>query len=119
MVAGHVLVPLLLLGITATDRWNGSPDNMAFRREARILEAILPVAAGLFVFLSIPKQMKNYFATGLVFLAIGIIRLQQDYFRDKAAWPLSLLLFGLILMLTAANYTPLKMLLIRVTRRKP
>ncbi len=119
VVAGHVLLPLLLLGIAATDLWNGSPDNLGLRREARTFEVILPLVAGLFAFSSIPKQMKNYFATGLIFLAIGIIRLQQDYFEDKAAWPLSLLLLGLILMLAAANYTPLKILLTRAVRRKP
>jgi len=44
---------------------------------------------------------------GLIFMAVGIIRLEQDWFHDHASWPLSLLVAGILLMLTAINY-PLK-----------
>jgi uncharacterized membrane protein len=88
------------------------------RHEARFFEFLLAVVACLFVFVSIPKQMKNYLATGLVFLAVAILRLEQDFFKDRAAWPMSLLVTGLLLMLAAANCSPLKMALARLIRRK-
>jgi uncharacterized membrane protein YqgA involved in biofilm formation len=86
-------------------------------REARIFEVLLPLAACVFVFAGIPKQMKNFFATGLLFLAIGIVRLQQNFFKDKAMWPAGLLAVGLVLMLAAARYAPLKLALARLWRR--
>jgi hypothetical protein len=57
--------------------------------------------------------MKNFFVTGLLFLGIGVVRLQQDLFKDRAAWPLALLVIGFLLMLAAANYDSIK----RVARR--
>ena len=118
VIPGHVLTSLLLLGLTASDLWDKAPQNAALRHETRFFEALLPLVACLFVFGSIPKQMKNFLATGLLFLAIGIVRLEQDLFKGRAAWPLSLLFAGLLLMLAAANYSPLRMSLIRLVRRK-
>jgi predicted Ser/Thr protein kinase len=119
VIPGHVLTSLLLLGMAASDLWDKSPESAALRHETRFFEVLLPVAACLFIFGSIPKQMKNFLATGLLFLAIGIVRLEQGLFKEHAAWPLSLLLMGLLLMLAAANYSPLRMTLIRFVRRKP
>jgi peptidoglycan/LPS O-acetylase OafA/YrhL len=114
-----VLTSLLLLGSAASDLWEKSPSSVAFRHEARFFEILLPVVACLFIFGSIPKQMKNFLATGLLFLAIGIVRLEQDFFKERATWPLSLLFVGLLLMLAAANYSPLRMALTRLIRRRP
>lgn len=111
VIPGHVMVSLLLLGIGASDLWTGG--NPAYRGEARFFEILLPLVACLFVFGSIPKQMKNFLATGLIFLAIGIVRLQRDLFSGRAAWPLSLLTIGLLLMIVAANFTPIKLWLAR------
>jgi hypothetical protein len=119
VIPGHVLTSLLLLGLAATSRWEGSPANASMRLEARIFEVLLPLAACVFVFGGIPKQMKNFFATGLLFLAIGIVRLQQNLLKDHSAWPLSLMVAGVLLMLGAANYAPLRMSLSRLVRRKP
>jgi hypothetical protein len=118
VIPGHVLTSSLLLGLAASDRWHESPDVRALRLEARTFEILLPVVACLFVFGSIPKQMKNYFATGLLFLAIGVVRLQQDLFQKQAAWPIALLLIGLLLMFGAANYSPIKLTLARLVRPK-
>jgi hypothetical protein len=112
VIPGHVLTSLLLLGLAATERFKQSPV------EARCFEILLPAAACCFVFGGIPKQMKNFFASGLLFLAIGIVRLQQHLFKDQWAWPLSLLVAGVLLMLGAANYAPLRMALSRQFRRK-
>ncbi len=106
-IPGHVLLPLLVLGVAAHDR----------RLEARLFEWLLPAAALAFIFGSIPKQMKNFFASGLIFLAIGLVRLQQDLFRDHALWPACLLVAGLLLMLGAARFSPLKMTVARWWKR--
>jgi len=119
VIPGHVLTSLLLLGLEASHRWEKSRHNVTFRHEARFFEVLLPLVACVFVYGSISKQMKNFFASGLVFLAIGVFRLQDDLFEGRARWPVSLLLLGLLLMLAAANYSPLRMGLTRLTRRKP
>ncbi len=93
VIPGHVLISLLLLGIAA-------PEH-GF--ESRVFEVLLPVAAAGFVFGSIPKQMKNFFASGLLFLAVGLVRLQQDLFKDQVLWPAFLLCLGIVVMLTAAR----------------
>jgi serine/threonine protein kinase len=117
VIPGHVLISTLLLGVFATGRWEEALQDAALRREARFFEILLPVVACLFVFGSVPKQMKNFFASGLLFLAIGIIRLQQDLFKNNYFWPSSLLILGALLMVLAANYTSLKLGATRWTRR--
>ena len=102
VIPGHVMTSLLLLGINADGRF-----------EARLFEWLLPSAACVFVFASIPRQMKNFFISGLAFFAIGVFRLQQDVFREHAAWPVFLLASGLAIMLAAAHYAPLKVALRR------
>ncbi len=107
-IPGHVMTPLLLLGLTASNLWAQSPADNNLRLEARLFEVLLPFVACLFVFGSVTNQMKNFFVTGLLFLGIGIVRLQQNLFRDRAAWPLALLVIGFLLMLAAANYDSIK-----------
>ncbi|MCL5288159.1 MAG: hypothetical protein M1453_09235 [Acidobacteria bacterium] len=106
VIPGHVLLSMLLLGITATQRWNGEAGEFAMKMEARAFEVGLPVVACLIVFWSIPKQMKNYLATGMLFLAIGVVRLEQDLFKDRAEWPI-------VLMFAAARYPAIKLVLRR------
>jgi len=113
VIPGHVLTALLLLGMEASARWSEDLDNPALHMEARAFEFLLPAAASLFVFASIPKQMKNYVVSGLVFLAIGIVRLQQNYFKDHELWPVTLMVAGLLLMLVAVNYPTLRRALSR------
>jgi predicted Ser/Thr protein kinase len=118
VIPGHVMTSLLFLGIAATSRWEESPADTGMRFEARLFELVLPAVACAFVLGSVPKQMKNFFATGLLFLAIGIIRLQQDLFRDRALWPIGLLSAGFLLMLAAANYSRLRMTLQKTLGRE-
>jgi hypothetical protein len=63
-------------------------------------------------------EIGNFLATGLLFLAIAIIRLQQDLFQQKAAWPVSLLVVGIMEMAGAANYSRLKIAVLRMVRRR-
>ncbi len=118
VIPGHVLTSLLLLGLAASSRWEKSLERLDFRYEARIFEILLPIAACLFVFGSVPKQMKNFFVTGLIFLAVGIGRLQQDVLKERPAWPITLLAVGFMLMVIAANYTPVRLAAGRLFRRK-
>jgi hypothetical protein len=111
------MTPLLLLGLTASSLWEQSPADSSLRLEARLFEVLLPFVACLFVFGSVAKQMKNFFVTGLLFLGIGVVRLQQDLFRDRAAWPLALLVTGFSLMLAAANLDPIKKAARRVAKK--
>jgi hypothetical protein len=97
VIPGHVMTSLLLLGMDAKSPF-----------EARILEWTLPAIACVFVFGSIPRQMKNFFVSGLLFFAIGVYRLQQNVFPRRGAWPVALLAAGMALMIAAANYAPLK-----------
>jgi predicted Ser/Thr protein kinase len=117
VVPGHVLLPLLLLGLEATRVWGQSPGNLALHREARVFEVLLPAMACLFVFLSVPKQMKNYLGSGMLFLAIGIVRLQQNWLKDKVAWPIFLLVVSVLVMLLAARYAAVRATLRRLWQR--
>jgi len=103
VIPGHVMTSLLILSFTAK-----SPG------EARVFEWLLPGAACVFVIGSVPRQMKNFFASGLLFLAVAVFRLQQEVFHERAGWPILLLVAGLGLMLAAANYAPLKIALERL-----
>jgi serine/threonine-protein kinase len=116
-IPGHVMTSLLLLGLEASSLWEKSPAQIAMRREARIFEALLPIVACAFVFGSIPKQMKNFFASGLFFLAVGIVRLQQDVFEDRALWPIALILMGVIL-LAVSRYPTAHQIIARHLRRR-
>jgi hypothetical protein len=107
-IPGHVLTSLLLLGLAASGLWEQSPADNNLRLEARLFEVLLPFVACLFVFGSVSRQMKNFFVTGLLFLGIGVVRLQQDLFKDRAAWPLALLVIGFSLMSVAANLDTIK-----------
>ena len=53
-----------------------------------------------------------------IFLAIGVYRLQQEVFPNRAFWPILLLLAGLGLMLAAANYAPLRVALTKPWKRR-
>jgi hypothetical protein len=117
VLPGHLLIPLFLLGLEATRLWEESPASHGLRREARTLEVLLPAVAGLFVLLSIPRQMKNYLGTGMFFLAVGIIRLQQNWLKDRVAWPVTLILAGILLMIWAARYSAVRSAIVRLFGR--
>lgn len=117
-IPGHILTSVLFLGLAATELWSKEPANLGWKHEARFFEVLLPLLACAFVFGGIPKQMKNYFVSGMVFLAIGIIRLQQNLFQQKALWPVSLLILGLLLMFFATRYPTIKLFVFRVLRRQ-
>jgi serine/threonine protein kinase len=117
-VPGHVLTSLLFLALEAMERWEGHLDDLAMKREARVFEILVPVMACAFVYGSIRKQMKNYFVVGMIFLAIGLVRLQQDIFKQQSRWPIVLLILGSLLMVVATRYSAIKMAVARLVRRR-
>ena len=117
VIPGHILSSVLSLGVSAMHLWHKSQLDLHLKREARNFEILLPLLACVFIYASIPKQMKNYFVTGTLFLGIGIVRLQQDIFEDQARWSLLLLLLGLLLMVAATRYSAIKMSFSRYFRR--
>jgi hypothetical protein len=117
VIPGHILTSLLSLGIRASSRWNDSVEDLSRKHEARTFEILLPLVACVFIYASIPKQMKNYFVTGALFLGIGIVRLQQDVFQNQARWSIALLLLGSVLMFAATRYSFIKMRFARLLRR--
>jgi serine/threonine protein kinase len=106
-IPGHVMTPLLVLSFSAESVM-----------EARVLEWLLPAVACLFIFLSIPRQMKNFLVSGLVFLAVGVYRVQQEIFPKQAFWPVALVGVGLGLMVAASNYARLRVALGKLGRRR-
>lgn len=116
-IPGHVLTSLFILGLAATERWEGQVGNASMKNEARVFEILLPAAALVFVYGSIRKQMKNYFIVGMIFLAVGLVRLQQDIFKQMSRWPILLLILGSLLMLCATRYSAIKMAVARMIRR--
>jgi serine/threonine protein kinase len=116
VIAGHVLIPLWALSITAMDRWNENQAVAALKFEARLFEVLLPLAAALFVYYSISRQMKNYLGSGMIFLAVGLIRLEQDWLKGHAAWPIILILNGFLLMLLVISRTTLLKLFLKYRR---
>jgi serine/threonine protein kinase len=110
VIPGHVMTSLLLLGLAALDEKRTG--------EARLFEWLLPAVACAFVFASIQRQMKNFFVSGMIFFAIGVYRLQQNVFPDRAIWPVTLLATGLLLMIAATNYAPIKVGLRRLRRMR-
>jgi len=105
VIPGHVMTSMLLLGLAAKSHF-----------EERFFDWALPSVALMFVFASIPRQMKNFLVSGLVFFAIGVYRLQQQVFPDRAAWPVFLVAAGVGLMVGAAHYAPVKVAFARVLK---
>jgi Protein kinase domain len=118
VIPGHILTSLLFLWFDAYGRWQDDFGNLVKKREARILEFLLPMVACLFIFGSIRKQMKNFFVSGMVFLAIGIVLWQFDLYERESRWPIFLLILGAALMISATRYSAIKMAVARLVRRR-
>ncbi|HEY2587531.1 MAG TPA: serine/threonine-protein kinase [Tepidisphaeraceae bacterium] len=91
LAPSHLLLPVLHL----EDQWPIGATGWT------VPELILPVAALAFVFISVPKQMKSFFFSGLFYAAIAVQRLTARHFEDRFAWPVSLAAAGLLLTLIA------------------
>lgn len=94
LAPSHVLIPVLRL----EDQWPlwGSTWTAP--------ELLLPVGALAFIFLSVPRQMKSFFFSGLLYLAIAVQRMTARHFDNVFAWPVALAVTGVVLVLVAWRY---------------
>lgn len=94
LAPSHVLIPILLL----ENQWAILPSSWT------LAELLLPVGAMVFVFASVPKQMKSFFFSGLFYLGISVQRLTARHFEDRLAWPIALAVIGMCLAFVAWRY---------------
>jgi serine/threonine protein kinase len=87
----HLLAPLLRL----EDHWPIAESSWT------VAEVLLPVGALTFVFASVPKQMKPFFFSGMLYAAISVQRMTARHFEDQFAWPVSLAILGMAMALIA------------------
>ncbi|GAI56218.1 unnamed protein product, partial [marine sediment metagenome] len=59
---------------------------------------LLPVASFAFVFGSVTKQMKSFFFSGLAGIAAAVHKLTVKHLDKFFAWPVSLIIAGIIWM---------------------
>ena len=97
LVPSHILAPILFL----EDEWAVLPGNWT------VAEILLPLGALFFIFISVPKQMKSFFFSGLFYMAVSIQRLTARHFEDTFAWPIALATGGFLLTLAAWRYPAL------------
>ena len=97
LAPSHLLIPIWRL----EDTWP------IFGRSWTFAELLLPCVALLFVFASVPKQMKSFFFSGLFYVAISVQRLTARHFKDELAWPVALAVAGLALALIAWRWPAL------------
>jgi len=62
--------------------------------------------------------MKNFFVSGMIFLAIGIVTWQFDLFEKQSRWPIVLLILGSLLMVSSTRYSAIKLAVSRLVRRQ-
>jgi hypothetical protein len=68
---------------------------------ALIYRILLPIASLGFVFGSVVRQMKSFFFSGLAGTATAVQRFTAEYLKNFFAWPVSLIITGIIWMLVS------------------
>ena len=68
---------------------------------AVIYRILLPIASVGFVFGSVVRQMKSFFFSGLAGIATAVQRFTAEYLKNYFAWPVSLIITGIIWMLVS------------------
>jgi len=97
LAPSHILVAILLL----ENEWAVLPGNWT------VAELLLPFGALFFIFISVPKQMKSFFFSGLFYMAVSVQRLTDRHFEHTFAWPIALATGGFLLALAAWRYPAL------------
>ena len=87
----HLLAPVAYFAEMNKWRWSVLGANWT------LAELALPAGALVFVFGSVPKQMKSFFFSGLFYVAVGIVWLTHRHFREEFGWPSGLAAAGLAL----------------------
>jgi hypothetical protein len=74
-------------------------DSDRVSNEHKILYRILlPIASFTFVFVSVPKQMKSFFFSGLGGIASSVHKFTTEHLDKFFAWPVSLIITGIAWM---------------------
>ncbi|MCJ7626029.1 MAG: hypothetical protein MUO76_21260, partial [Anaerolineaceae bacterium] len=66
-----------------------------------VYRILLPIASIGFVFGSVARQMKSFFFSGLAGIATAVQRFTTEYLKNFFAWPVSLIITGIIWMLVS------------------
>ncbi len=66
-----------------------------------VYRILLPIASIGFVFGSVARQMKSFFFSGLAGIATAVQRFTVEYLKNFFAWPVSLIITGIIWMLVS------------------
>jgi len=91
----HVLAPIVYFMSEKKWEWFLLPAGWT------LSELVLALSALFFVFTSVPKQMKSFLFSGLFYMAVSVVWLTQEHFKEKFFWPIILASVGLILTLIA------------------
>jgi len=85
----HILSPLRILDLEALSVSEG--HKMIYR-------ILLPIASFAFVFGSVTRQMKSFFFSGLGGIAAAVHKFTIKYLDKYFAWPVSLIITGIVWM---------------------
>lgn len=85
----HILFPLRKLD---------SEDLSVSEGHQMIYRILLPIASFAFVFGSVTRQMKSFFFSGLGGIAAAVHKFTVEYLDKYFAWPVSLIIAGIIWM---------------------
>lgn len=88
LAPSHLLTPLFYLVVEHKWQWSSLPTGWALSEIALIASALF------FMFASIPRQMKSSFFSGLFYLAVSLVWLTQEHFRDNLIWPTAIFAVG-------------------------
>jgi hypothetical protein len=88
----HILGPLRVLDL----------DALSVSEGHRIIyRTLLPIASFTFVFGSVTRQMKSFFFSGLAGIAAAVHKFTVEYLDKYFAWPISLIITGIVWMLVS------------------
>jgi len=88
----HILGSLRILDLDASSISEG--HRLVYR-------ILLPIASFAFVFGSVARQMKSFFFSGLAGIAAAVHKLTIEHLDKFFAWPVSLIITGIIWMLVS------------------
>jgi len=92
------LGPIHILG---TLRILDSDGLNIFGSHKIVYRILLPIASVGFVFGSVVRQMKSFFFSGLAGIATAVQRFTAEYLKNYFAWPVALIITGIIWMLVS------------------
>ena len=88
LAPSHLLTPLFYLVVEHKWQWSSLPTGWALSEIALIANVLF------FTFASIPRQMKSSFFSGLFYLAVSLVWLTREHFRDNLIWPAAIFAVG-------------------------